>query len=108
MKLIPLFFICSLFFFSAVLSGSDGVVSDNNRGINAYNRHDFQDAISIFKEAEVDSPENPVLYFNTAAAEFQNGNFEAALELFIKAEQGTESDILDLAAKTPPFSSSCL
>lgn len=50
--------------------------------VDAYNREKYDDALSRFQEALVESPDDPAARFNLASAQYQTGNFSEAAKGF--------------------------
>lgn len=67
------------------------------KGLAAYERQQWDEAVRAFQEAMAREPDNPRLNFNLGAAYFKKGQYEEALQSFQKAQHTTDSTLLEYA-----------
>lgn len=54
--------------------------NDTRNGIAAYEKGDFDQALKLFTDAQLNAPDRPEILYNVADAYYKTGNFEAAIE----------------------------
>jgi len=64
---------------------------------NIYKTGNYNQALSMYEEAEVDNPESPYIYFNKGISYFRLEDYEKAKEAFLSA--AAKADDLKLEAK---------
>lgn len=69
-----------------------------NRGVEAYERHDFPNALREFSEQLKLQPESPELHFNRGSAAYKTGDLEQALSAFSKAVTSPDPGVRARAA----------
>lgn len=74
--------ICLGLFGAAV---ADDYASLNNDGNTAFAEKDFKTALDLYRQAEVERPETPEIYYNQANALIESQNYEEAINKFAKA-----------------------
>lgn len=82
-----------------------GIKSKVNKGNKLYNKQKFEEALSKYRDAETDEPENPVLHFNVGDALYKTEKYEEAIKEFEKA---TYSRDIELQAKSYYNTGNCL
>jgi tetratricopeptide (TPR) repeat protein len=55
------------------------------KGIEAYEKEQWDEALNHFQDALLDDPENPRLHFNVGSVQYQKQKYEEALQSFQKA-----------------------
>lgn len=74
--------ICLGLFGAAV---AEDYASLNNDGNTAFAEKDFKTALDLYRQAEVERPETPEIYYNQANALIESQNYEEAINKFAKA-----------------------
>ena len=69
------------------------------KGNAAYHAGKYDEALSHYEEASVDTPESPYIYFNQGAVYYQMGDLAKAKESFEKAAVKTRDTDLEVHAK---------
>ncbi|HKK91075.1 MAG TPA: VWA domain-containing protein [Desulfobacteraceae bacterium] len=59
--------------------------SSVKKGIDAYDRKNYEKAEKHFIDAQLERPDMPELYYNIGSAAYKKGDYKAALENFLKA-----------------------
>lgn len=72
-----------------VLMGAS--LDDARKANEAYNNQEYEKAISLYKKAIDNSPENPKLYFNLASAQAKAGKTKEAIRTFEQYKTMTEN-----------------
>jgi len=76
----------SLFTFLLLIMVACNSVAEQNNIANTFtDARDFDDAIISYSSAQVNDPDNPVLYLNAARAYFEQGDLEIAVEVLDQA-----------------------
>ncbi|MBN2442472.1 MAG: tetratricopeptide repeat protein [Spirochaetales bacterium] len=81
-----------VFVFSA--GQSEKLVAANK----AYSSGDFNKALSLYEEEEIDTPESPYIYFNKGLTYFRMEDYEKAKEAFLSAASKTKDLHLEAQA----------
>ncbi len=77
-----LFSVLTLTAFTTVASASSRSLL--KKGIRAYEQKNFQKALSLFRDAQVENPDDLQVVYNTASAQYKNGDFRRAADGFKK------------------------
>lgn len=89
---------CHTFLYCSVKSKID-------QGNVYYNRQKYDDALSKYREAEIEKPDLPEVHFNIGAALYKQGKYEDAIQEFQKALYSKD---ISLQAKTYYNIGNCL
>lgn len=82
-KLIPILLASILL--AVVFAACTSVAEQNNNANSLTSARDFEDAIVSYSSAQVNDPDNPILYLNAAQAYFEQGELEIAVEVLEQA-----------------------
>jgi Ca-activated chloride channel homolog len=63
-----------------LLPAHRAVANDTRKGIDAYHKGDYQQALKHFTDAQLNAPDKPESLYNVADAYYKTGNFDAAVE----------------------------
>lgn len=75
----------------SVLASGDPVMND---AVDAYRKGNYEDALSRFQEALIETPDDPAARFNLASAQYQTGKFREAEEGFAAVFSRTQDAAL--------------
>lgn len=64
-----------------------------NRANSLYNNEKYDEALEIYKDAQIDDPESFVLYFNSGNTYYRSGEYEQAFEEYRKALDAKDINI---------------
>ncbi|MDY6832280.1 MAG: VWA domain-containing protein [Thermodesulfobacteriota bacterium] len=84
------------------IARAENVYTDVQQGRAAYDKGDYEKALTCFIDAQLKDPDNPVLYYNIGDAYYKTGNYEAALHSYTKALSLAEKD-KNTASGAGPF-----
>lgn len=77
--------VCINLILLTVIVACTSVAEQNNLANTQTEARDFNDAIINYSAAQVNDPDNPLLYFNSAKAYFEQGDLDIAVEVLDQA-----------------------
>ena len=75
----------------------DAVASKSEKARLQFEQGHFDEALSLYRDAQLERPDSPLLHFNIGDALYKKGDYDAALQEFTSALQGDDKE---LKAKT--------
>ena len=70
-----------------------GIRKKVNSGNSLYQSEKYDEALEMFKDAQIDEPESPILHFNSGNAYYRSGAYEEAYKEFQKAIESKDINI---------------
>lgn len=81
--------ILCLVWFSPAEAGASGVRQNMEKGLQAYAKGDYEQALKLFIDAQLEDPERPEIFYNIGNAYYKMGDFDAAYKHY---EQALDSE----------------
>lgn len=78
-------FLILLVILMIVITACSSAAEQNNNANSLTQARDFDDAIVSYSSAQVNDPDNPILYLNAAQAYFEQGELDIAIEVLEQA-----------------------
>lgn len=72
---------------------AESLYSLSKKGQEAYDAKDYQKAQDYFIKAQLDSPDNPIVYYNLGNAQYKNGDYDSALNHYKQALNSEDTDV---------------
>jgi Ca-activated chloride channel homolog len=73
--------------------GAESLYSASKKGKEAYDKKDYAKALDHYIQAQLDAPDKPDVAYNLGNAQYQNGNFEDALNQYKEALKTTDNKL---------------
>lgn len=87
-RLFPVFWLPVTWFFSTAATVGDPVASKSAEALSLFKQGAFEQALQLYRDAQLERPDEPALNFNVGSSLFKQGDLETALqELSRAAEQ---------------------